>query len=112
MAENEINAGRIRWRCGLFAAAALMLVSLVPQFHFIINRCRQWQGANAIAHPDEVAYSAYLAALIRGNPRRYDPYTGSEQVPESLFSIQLVPAYAIALPARVFGLRAATVFMI
>jgi len=112
MAENEINAGRIRWRCGLVAAAALMLVSLVPQFHFIINRGREWQGANAIAHPDEVAYSAYLAALIRGNPRRYDPYTGSEQVPESLFSIQLVPAYSIALPARVFGLRAATVFMI
>src|SRR6266550_6256834 len=112
MAENEINAGRIRWRCGLVAAAALMLVSLVPQFHFIINRGREWQGANAIAHPDEVAYSAYLASLIRGNPRRYDPYTGREQAPESLFSIQLVPAYVTAWPARLLGLRASVAFMI
>jgi len=112
MAENEINAGRIRWRCGLVAAAALMLVSLVPQFHFIINRGREWQGANAIAHPDEVAYSAYLASLIRGNPRRYDPYTGRDQAPESLFSIQFVPAYVTAWPARLLNLRASLVFMI
>lgn len=110
--ENEINAGRIRWRWGIGAALALMLVSLFPQAHFIANRGGAWHGANAITHPDEVAYSAYLASLIRGNPRRYDPYTGRDQVPESLFSIQLVPAYAIALPARVFGLSAAKVFMI
>ncbi len=112
MAENEINAGRIRWRWGIVAAVAVMLLALVPQLHFIANRGRDWQGANAIAHPDEVAYSAYLASLIRGNPRRYDPFTGREQVPESLFSVQVVPAYASALPARVFGFRAATVFMV
>src|SRR2546425_5202811 len=112
MAAAEIKGGQLRWRWGIGAALALMLVSLFPQAHFTANRGREWQGANAIAHPDEVAYSAYLASLIRGNPRRYDPYTGREQAPESLFSIQLVPAYVTAWPARLLGLRASVVFMI
>jgi hypothetical protein len=103
---------QIRWRWGIGAAVAVMLVALFPQAHFVANRGRDWQGANAISHPDEVAYAAYLASLIRGNPRRYDPYTGREQVPESLFSIQFVPAYTAAAPARLFGLRAPLVFMI
>ncbi len=112
MAADGIKSGRNSWRWGIGAAIAVMLVSLFPQAHFIANRGREWQGANAIAHPDEVAYSAYLASLIRGNPRRYDPYTGREQDPESLFSIQLVPAYLTAWPARLLGLRASVVFMI
>lgn len=112
MAETEIRSGRIRWRWGVGAAVALMLVALFPQAHFISNRGREWQGGNAITHPDEVAYSAYLASLIRGNPRRYDPYTGREPAQESLFSIQMVPAYAIAWPARLFRLSARNVFMI
>jgi hypothetical protein len=112
MTETEIRSDRIRWRWGIVASAALMLVSLFPQAHFIANRGREWHGANAITHPDEVAYSAYLASLIRGNPRRYDPYAGREQAPESLFSIQLVPAYAIAWPARLFRLSARNVFML
>ncbi|HMG73541.1 MAG TPA: hypothetical protein VK582_08570 [Pyrinomonadaceae bacterium] len=110
MAAPEIK--RNSWRWGIGAALALMLVSLFPQAHFIASRGHEWRGANAIAHPDEVAYSAYLASLIRGNPRRYDPYTGREQTPESLFSIQLVPAYVTAWPARLLGLRASVVFMI
>jgi hypothetical protein len=112
MAETETRSDRIRWRWGIGAAVALMLVALFPQAHFIVNRGREWHGANAITHPDEVAYSAYLASLIRGNPRRYDPYTGREPAAESLFSIQLVPAYAIAWPARLVRLSAASVFMI
>jgi hypothetical protein len=103
---------RIRWGWGIGAAVAVMLVSLFPQAHFMANRGRDWHGANAISHPDEVAYSAYLASLIRGHPRRFDPFTGREQVPESLFSVQFVPAYAAAVPAHVFGLRAPLVFMI
>src|SRR3954469_10923632 len=93
----------------------MMLIALVPQLHFVINRGRAWHGANAITHPDEVAYSAYAASLIRDQPRRYDPYTGRGAEPgaaESLFSIQLVPAYVIALPGRWLGLSAATMFMI
>ncbi len=113
MTENEIKAGRIRWRWGIGAAIAMMLVAFFPQIHFMGHRGREWHGANAITHPDEVAYSAYLASLIRGNPRRDDPYTGrGEQVPESLFSIQMVPAYATALPARTLGLSASVAFMI
>lgn len=112
MAVIGIKRERIRWRWGIGAAVAVMLVALFPQAHFMAHRGRDWHGANAISHPDEVAYSAYLASLIRGNPRRYDPYTGRDQVPESLFSIQFVPAYTAAAPARLFGLRAPLVFMI
>lgn len=91
----------------------MMLVAFWPQIHFMGHRGRAWQGANAITHPDEVAYSAYVASLMRGNPRRSDPYTGrTDSVPESLFSIQFVPAYAVALPSRWLGLGASTVFMI
>lgn len=93
----------------------MMLVAVFPQIHFIAHRGHEWHGANAITHPDEVAYSAYLGSLIRGNPRRYDPYTGrgaQGEASESLFSIQLVPAYAVALPARWLGLSASIAFMI
>src|SRR5438132_6361947 len=113
--ENEIKPKRIRWRWGIGAAIAMMLIALFPQVHFVLSRGHQWQGANAITHPDEVAYSAYLASLIRGNPRRYDPYSGRGQqneAPESLFSIQLVPAYAVALPARWLRLSASIVFIV
>jgi hypothetical protein len=98
------------------AAIAIALLGLLPQLHFRINRGGNWQGANAIMHPDEVAYSDYVASLIRGRPRRNDPTTGridepGTPLPESLFSIQLVPAYAVALPARWLGLSAAIVFI-
>src|SRR2546421_10903256 len=106
------NTAKLRWRWGIGAAVAVMLVSLFPQAHFIANRGREWQGANAIAHPDEVAYSAYLASLIRGNPRRYDPYTGREPETESLFSIQFVPAYGVAWPARLLRPSGAFCFFV
>jgi hypothetical protein len=125
MTESEIKPGRVRWRWGILVAVAMTLIALFPQIHFVVNRGHEWHGANAITHPDEVAYSAYVASLIRGNPRRYDPYTGREDQregqrdgqqdgssPESLFSIQFVPAYAVALPSRWLGLSASTVFMI
>jgi hypothetical protein len=112
MSETQIRSNRIRWRWGLGAALALMLVAVFPQAHFIANRGSAWHGANAITHPDEVAYSAYLASLIRGNPRRYDPYTGREPANESLFSIQVVPVYATAWPARLLRLSAPRLLMI
>jgi hypothetical protein len=115
MAQSATRPERIRWRWGIGAAIAMMLVALFPQIHFIGQRGRAWHGANAITHPDEVAYSAYLASLIRGNPRRYDPYTArgeQGEAAESLFSIQLVPAYTVALPSRWLGLSASAAFMI
>ncbi|MGZ8846248.1 MAG: hypothetical protein ACXW3C_07265 [Pyrinomonadaceae bacterium] len=106
---------RIRWRWGLGVAIVMMLVAVFPQLHFVLHRGRDWHGANAVTHPDEVAYSAYTAALIRGEPRRYDPYTGrgaEAGAAESLFSIQLIPAYTVALPGRWLGLSASTLFMV
>ena len=92
----------------------MMVIALLPQIHFVIHRGRDWHGTNAITHPDEVAYSAYTASLIRGNPRRYDPFTGrgaEAGAAESLFSIQLIPAYTLAIPGRWLNLSAATVFI-
>ena len=113
----EVRPQRIHWRWGFSVAVAMMLIALFPQIHFIISRGHQWQGANVITHPDEVAYSVYVASLIRSCPRRNDPYTrrgdsGETAVPESLFSIQFVPAYTIATPARMMGISASSVFMI
>ena len=109
---------QIEWRWGLLAASVLMLLSLYPQFHLWLNRGESWQHAVAFNQGlgDEVAYAAYINALIDGRPRRNDPYTGRDDrphrpLPESLFSIQFVPAYAIALPARALGISATTAFM-
>ena len=72
-----------------------------------------WQGHYAYNDIDEVAYAAYLRALIDGRPRRNDPYTGRDDTAErkqeeSLFSIQFAAPYTIALPARAFGISAPT----
>ena len=103
-----------RW--ALAATGAIALLTLLPQVWFVLERRGHWQGANAEMHPDEVAYSAYVNSLIRGRPRRNDPHTGrmdqpGKPAPESLFSIQFVPAYLTAIPARVLGLSAAGVFI-
>jgi hypothetical protein len=106
-----------RWRWGLLAATAFALVALVPQLQLWAARGRAWQGTFASVHPDEAAYAAYVNALIDGRPRRNDPFSGRDDDPsvanvESLFSIQFIPAYAVALPARLFHLSAATVFIL
>ncbi|HEX8068409.1 MAG TPA: hypothetical protein VF546_00560 [Pyrinomonadaceae bacterium] len=106
-----------RWRYGALAALALAALALAPQLHLWAARGRDWRGSYVSFDFDEVAYSAYLNALISGRPRRNDPFTGradtpAAPLPESLFSIQFVPAYALALPARALGLTAAEVFII
>ena len=114
----DTERNQTRW--GVAAVVAIALLGLVPQLSFVVDRGREWHGANAITHTDEVAYSTYVASLIRGRPRRNDPYTGRQDIaataaapaPESLFSIQMVPAYALAVPARAFGLSASTVFIV
>jgi len=79
-------------------------------------RGSQWNGAYTILQPDELLYSAYVNALIDGRPRRNDPVSGRDDhpqapVPESLFSIQFIPPYAVALPARALGVSASTAFI-
>jgi hypothetical protein len=106
----------VRWRFGLLAAFVLTLLALLPQAHLLRARGDNWHGAYASFDGDETAYAAYLNALIAGRPRLNDPYSGlddstSAPLSESLFSIQFVPAYALALPARVLGLDASNVFI-
>lgn len=108
----------IRWRWGVVVTLAMMLLSLYPQIHFRISRGAEWNGSYAAIEGvgDEVAYSAYVNALMAGRPRRNDPYSGRDdeatnQQPESLFSIQFVPAYLIAFTARILGISTATAFI-
>jgi hypothetical protein len=105
------------WQLGALASIAVMFLALYPQLHLWYVRGAEWSGAYAFVDTDEVAYAAYLNALIDGRPRRNDPYTGRDASagspqPESLFSIQFAPAYALALPARMLGLSASTVFIL
>lgn len=100
---------RSRWRFGIIAGAILSLFSLYPQASLIYNRGAEWNGHYAYNDIDEVAYAAYLNALIDARPRKNDPYTGRDdspeaRLPESLFSIQFAAPYFIALPARILGL--------
>ncbi len=102
---------KLRWRLGVLAGVAMMILALYPQLNLWVMRGSEWNGAYAYNDIDEVAYAAYLQALIDGRPRRNDPFTGRDDAPgreqpESLFSIQFIPPYAIALFARPFGLYA------
>lgn len=101
----------------MLAALGITLLSLIPQFFMWGSRGTQWNGTYAEQHGDEWVYSAYVQALIDGRPRRSDAYTGRDDrpghpQPESLFSIQFVPAYLIAVPARALGISSSTAFII
>jgi hypothetical protein len=74
------------------------------------------EGSLHQVNGDEWLYSAYIQALIDGRPRRNEPYTGRDDQPqtpqpESVFSIQFIPAYLIAVPARLLGISASTSFI-
>jgi hypothetical protein len=98
------------------AALAFGLAALVPQFQLWYDRGRDWRGHAASVHPDEAAYRAYVNALAQGRTRRNDPYTGRDAEMtaadvETMFSIQCLPAYALALPGRLFGVATDTTFI-
>jgi hypothetical protein len=112
----DLSQPRIEWQWGALAALAMTIIALYPQVNLWIARGSAWQGSYVLTQGDEVAYSAYINALIDGRPRRNDPFNGRDDLPgkptyESLFSIQFLPAYAIALPAKALGLSTATVFI-
>lgn len=102
----------LRWRYGIVAGIFLAIFSLYPQAKLVYNRgWSEWNGNYAYNDIDEVAYAAYINALIDGRPRKNDPYTGRDDSPEdpqpeSLFSIQFAAPYTVALPARVLGVGA------
>ena len=92
----------------------MVLLSLLPQIQLWIVRGREWNGAYTSVHGDESVYSAYINALINERPRRYDPFTGADKnagLPESTFSIQFIPGYAVAYLARLTDASAATAFI-
>jgi hypothetical protein len=102
--------------CAL-AATAITFLALMPQIHFWFVRGSQWQGAYATLQGDEFLYSAYVNALMDGRPRRNDPFAGrdstaSSPLPESTFSIQLVPAFVISGLARACGASASSAFIV
>lgn len=97
---------------GVAAALIVAVLAVYPQWNLRALRGADFSGAFASCDLDEMAYAAYLQALIDGRARRSDPYTGRDETtnepqPESLFSIQFLPAYLIAVPARAFGMSAA-----
>ena len=105
-----------RWRWGVAAALALAFVALVPQTLMWSERGRNWHGTHLSFYSDESSYAAYLNALINGRPRLNDPYTGKDDAPgaplaESPYTTQFVPAYALALPARLLRLDSDTIFI-
>lgn len=103
-------------KLGALVSLAMVVLSLIPQVHLWLVRGREWNGAYVSPQGDEPLYSAYINALINGRSRKNDPFGGRDStsnapLPESTFSIQFVPAYVIAIPARLLGLSASTAFI-
>src|SRR5262245_28293904 len=102
-----------KYKYGAIVCLAMILLSLLPQIHLWLVRGREWNGAYVSPQGDEPLYSAYVASLMIGRSRKNDPYDGKDSLPyESIFSIQFVPAYAIALPARLFHVSASSAFIV
>lgn len=100
---------RSGWRFGFAVAFAALILAIYPQLNLWYLTGKDWNGIYAYNDIDEVAYAAYLKALIDGRARRNDPYTGRddrEGAPqqESLFSIQFLPPFVVAQLARALGL--------
>lgn len=100
---------RTCWRFGFVVAFAATILALYPQLNLWYMTGKGWNGIYAYNDIDEVAYAAYLSALMDGRPRRNDPYTGRDDKegapqPESLFSIQFLPPLIVAKVARAAGL--------
>lgn len=116
MTQSSSAAPNLRWRLGLIAAAVVVVITSIPQVGLIVKRGGEWHGSYAVIDFDELSYAAYLNSLIDDRPRRNNPYLGRESdrsnVGESYFSLQLLPAYAIALPARAFGISTSTTLIV
>src|SRR6476646_7472468 len=88
-----------------FLGITVTILALLPQLRFWVFRGAQWRGAYVTVDGDEFLYSAYINALVDGRPRKNDPFSGRNDnpkapLPESTFSIQLVPPFVIASLAR------------
>ena len=94
-------------------AFCLAVITSIPQIHLWYVRGSDWNGSCALTDPDELPYLAYTNALIEGRPRRNDPYAGKDNSEfETLFSIQFLPPYAVAIPARTLRMSGDSAFII
>ncbi len=101
------------WKLALIPTLIVLFLAIYPQINIWSVQGGEWQGAYVVSNYDEVAYSAYVNSLIAGKSRRNDPFIGKDDLPyESLYSIQVIPAYSIAIPARLLGFSASTAFII
>lgn len=95
----------------------MLLLAIAPQIYLWLKQGRSWNGAFVYFTTDERAYAAYVNALHQGRPRLNDPYTGRDdradlRQPESIFSIQFVPPYALAALMRLFPISTSACFFI
>ncbi|MCA1556942.1 MAG: hypothetical protein LC731_00180, partial [Acidobacteria bacterium] len=100
---------RSGWRFAFVVAIATTILALYPQLNLWYLTGKDWNGIYAYNDIDEVAYAAYMSALMQGRPRRNDPFTGRDDradapQQESLFSIQFLPPYFGAMIARALAL--------
>lgn len=101
------------WKYALVPTLIVLFLAIFPQINIWLVKGSAWQGAFVVSNYDEVAYSAYVNSLIEGRPRKNDPFIGQDNIPgETLYSIQLIPAYAVAWPSKLLGLSASTAFII
>src|SRR5258705_3536837 len=107
------SRGVRRLKLVLVTAFLMAMITSMPQIHLWYVRGSEWNGSCAYSDWDELAYVAYTNALIQGRPRRNDPFSGRDNSQfETLFSIQFLPAYAVAIPARLIGISADRAFML
>jgi len=109
MLTNIMNAKN--WKFAILPTVFMVFLAIYPQINFSIAKGSTWHGAYFVANFDEVAYSGYVNSLINGKPRKYDQYMAAELPHESLYSIQFIPAYTIAMPAKLLGISASTAFI-
>jgi hypothetical protein len=116
MTPSSSAAANLPRRLGLIAAAVVVVITSIPQIGLIVKQGKEWHGSYALIDFDELSYAAYLNTLIHGRPRRNNPYLARESdqrnIGESYFSIQSLPAYVVALPARVLGLSTSTTLIV
>jgi len=100
-------------KLALMTAFLMAIVTSIPQIHLWYVRGSEWNGSCAYLDTDELEYAAYTNSLRGGRLRRSNPYTGNDQsAAESFFSLQFLPAYAVAVPTRLLKLRIDTAYII
>ena len=109
----QIKKNISAWKYAAIPVLFVLFVAFYPQASLLVSRGAAWNGTFFITNYDETAYAAYVNALIDGKARKTDPFSGrGEAEYESLYSIQFVPAYLMAVPSRALGLETSAAFLV